>query len=200
MRVRTRIAATMAACLLAATGPAVAAEQGSTDHRSLMAAQADLFSNGSFEEPPVPPGTFLNLPAGKSIGPWTVESGSVDLIGSGYWEAADGGQSVDLNGLGSGRISQTFATLPQQQYTLTYSLAGNPNGLPPVKTGTVSINGETVQTFVFDATGKTRSDMGYQTQTVNFTATSSATTLTFTSTTLGANGPVIDKVKICGCS
>ncbi|MDX2936980.1 choice-of-anchor C family protein [Streptomyces ipomoeae] len=200
MPVRTRLAALAAVCLLAGTGSAVAAERGGTASLSAVSVQAELFSNGSFETPTVREGAALYLPAGQTIGPWLVASGSVDHIGPGYWQAADGVQSLDLNGLGPGAVSQTFATIPQQRYTLTYALAGNPNGLPTVKTGRVVINGETVQDFIFDATGKTRANMGWETRTVNFTATSSSTTLTFESTTIGPNGPAIDNVKICGCS
>lgn len=63
-----------------------------------MAADAGDVGNGSFETPVVSRGRFWALGTGRSIGPWTVTAGSVDLTGSGFWQAADGVRSVDLSG------------------------------------------------------------------------------------------------------
>jgi choice-of-anchor C domain-containing protein len=155
------------------------------------------FGDGSFELPAVPAGSFTDYVAGQSIGPWDVTKGSVDLIGPRFWAAAEGDQSLDLNGYGAGAVSQTFATSPGTRYRVNYSLAGNPDAGPVVKTGRVLINGVDAQDFTFNITGKTRVDMGYSAETFEFTATLPQTTLTFDSTTLGsAAGPVIDAVTI----
>lgn len=154
------------------------------------------FSNGSFEAPTAPAAAFTTVGLGQSIGPWTVTQGNVDLIGAGFWAAADGDQSVDLDGTVAGAVSQAFATKPGTTYTVTYSLAGNPAGGPSTKTGSVVVNGRDVQDFSFDTTGKTYLDMGYETDEVTFLATSPSTTLTFASTTPGAYGPVLDNVSV----
>ena len=154
------------------------------------------FSDGSFETPTAPPGSFSTVGLGQSIGPWTVTQGNVDLIGAGFWAAADGDQSVDLDGAVAGAVSQTFATKPGTTYTVTYSLAGNPAGGSTTKTGSVLINKQDVQDFSFDTTAKTFLDMGYETDQVTFLATSPSTTLTFESTTPGAYGPVLDNVRV----
>ncbi|WP_158795128.1 choice-of-anchor C family protein [Streptomyces sp. NRRL S-337] len=157
-----------------------------------------VLADGSLETPRVKPNTFQTFTAGQFLGPWKVTSGSVDLKDAGYWQAAKGKQSMDLNGNGTGAVSQTFATVTGTAYTVTYALAGNSDGqAPAVKTGTVLIDGQNVQDLSFDATGKTHTDMGYVTRQVHFVATGKSTTLTFASTTPNSDGgPVIDDVTV----
>ena len=154
------------------------------------------FGDGSFETPLAPAGSFTTVMAGQTIGPWTVTRGSVDLVGAGFWAAADGDQSVDLSGIQAGTVAQTFATKPGTRYLVSYALAGNPGGLPTVKTGLVRVNGFDVQDFSFDTAGKTMTDMGYTTQTFEFVASFPQTTLSFASTTFSAFGPVLDAVSV----
>ncbi|GAB3988428.1 hypothetical protein GCM10029978_110790 [Actinoallomurus acanthiterrae] len=85
-------------------------------------------ADGSFENPVVTPGTFRTFDAGQLIGPWRVTSGSVDLIGAGFWQASDGRQSLDLSGRSAGGVAQTFATRPGVMYEVIYALAGNSRG------------------------------------------------------------------------
>src|SRR2546421_3026708 len=56
--------------------------------------------NGSFETGATPPfgGAFIPAPDSTSIPGWTVQSGSVDYIGSDTWQAADGSRSLDMSG------------------------------------------------------------------------------------------------------
>lgn len=165
-------------------------------------AAVSRFDDGSFESPNVQPHTFVEYAAGQAFGPWRVTSGTVDLIGAGYWQAAEGDQSLDLNGIDAGSASQTFTTKPGARYTVTYSLAGNPelDRVPPLKTGKVLIDGQNVQDFSFDVTGKTNAKMGYVRRQVTFVATGRTTTLTFASTTLhSATGPVVDDVLVERC-
>jgi choice-of-anchor C domain-containing protein len=169
------------------------------------------FSDGSFETPVVTPGIFQDLGQGQSIGPWTVTAGLVDLIGAGYWQAADGVQSVDLNGQTAsipgepGAVSQTFPTTPLFAYEVSFALAGNPLSQdsplagPLTKTGEVLVNGQIVKKFSFNVTGKSPADMGYVTEEFTFLATGTSTTLEFASTNPGEGGPVIDNVSVESC-
>jgi len=168
-------------------------------------------SDGSFETPVVTPGTFADLSQGQSIGPWTVTAGLVDLIGAGYWQAADGIQSVDLNGQTAsipgapGTVSQTFTTTPLFAYQVSFALAGNPlsqgdpTAGPLTKTGQALINGQVVKKFSFNVTGKSPTNMGYVTKEFTFLATGTSTTLEFASTNPGEGGPVIDNVRVQSC-
>ena len=155
--------------------------------------------NGSFETPVVTPGTFQTFVAGMSMGAWTVSQGTVDLIGSGFWQATDGMQSLDLNGGQTGGVTQTFTTVPLLKYRVTYKLAGNPASGPTVKTGAVVANGGVIQNFSFDITGKSFTNMGYVGKETHFIATGLSSTLEFRSTNAGAFGPVIDEVEVVSC-
>ncbi|MEU5104542.1 MULTISPECIES: choice-of-anchor C family protein [unclassified Streptomyces] len=157
------------------------------------------------EYPTAPANAFTTLSSGQSIGPWKVTRGAVDLIGAGFWQAAEGNQSVDLNATEPGTVAQTFRTTAGQRYTVTYSLAANPASGPAVKTGSVLIDGQNFQDFSFNSTGKSFANMGYVTHEVTFVANGTTTTLGFTSTVAGSYGPVIDDVQVepccqCGCS
>jgi choice-of-anchor C domain-containing protein len=160
---------------------------------------ATAFGDGGFETPVVAPHTFVTIFAGQPIGPWTVTSGNVDLIGAGFWQAAAGVQSLDLDGGQAGAVSQTFATSPLFAYEVSFALAGNPVDLPVVKTGQVIVNGQVALNFSFDTTGKTEANMGYVHREFAFKATGNATTIEFASTTAGAFGPVIDDVQVEPC-
>lgn len=184
------VAVTVAALLSAGSGLALAAP---------AAAAVSRFDDGSFEYPAAPVNAFTTVGAGQSIGPWKVTGGAVDLIGAGFWQAAEGDQSVDLNGSQPGAIAQTFATTAGQRYTVTYSLAANPEGGPAVKTGRVLLDGQNIQDFSFDSTGRTRPAMGYVTRQVTFVAGAASTTIGFASTVAGAYGPVIDDVRVQSC-
>lgn len=158
------------------------------------------FSNGSFENPVVVPNTFQRFFIGESIGAWEVSQGNVDLIGAGFWQAADGVQSLDLDGgVVQGGVTQEFITVPLLKYKVRFKLAGNVDQGPAIKTGQVLVNGHVIENFSFDITGKTRANMGYVSEEAYFIATSLSTTLTFRSTTGSGYGPVIDKVTVKNC-
>lgn len=107
-------------------------------------ASASSFSDGNFSSPSGG-GTFTTYfadgsGAGATFGPWTVTSGSIDLIG-GYWQSPTvNGGSVDLDGDSPGAISQSFTATPGA-YNLTFFLSGNPDGLPDTKSMTVALDG-----------------------------------------------------------
>lgn len=166
-------------------------------------APASVIVNGSFEN-----GNFTNagydtLSAGSTaITGWTVGTGNIDWVHNSYWQASDGSRSVDLNGLTAGGLSQTFATVIGQQYTVTFDLAGNPEGggSLAVKTLDVEATGNAAQSYTFTNTGSTtNANMGWTGQTYTFIAVGSSTTLTFRSTTTTAPpfyGPVLDNVVV----
>ncbi|MFB6894477.1 choice-of-anchor C family protein [Kitasatospora sp. NPDC056327] len=186
---RTRIAVT--ALLVAGATVLSVPAQAAGGNRALS-----RFDDGSFETPKAPANSFTGLTAGQSIGPWSVTAGSVDLIGAGFWQAAEGDQSLDLNGGNSGTVAQSFTTVPGTTYSVTYALAGNPAGGPALRTGRVLIDGQNFQDFSFDVTGRTAAAMGYVGRQFGFVAQGTSTTLSFASTVAGAYGPVIDNVQV----
>jgi choice-of-anchor C domain-containing protein len=155
-------------------------------------------TNGSFEAGNYVDGGggFEQLNAGDtSITGWTVDSGSVDWIGT-YWPAPDGTMSIDMSGADAGTISQTLATTIGNTYTVSFLLSGNPAGDPSVKTLDVSATGGIVNHYTFDTTGSTLTTMTWTPETYTFFATTSSTKLSFISTTAGAFGPAIDNVTV----
>jgi choice-of-anchor C domain-containing protein len=158
------------------------------------------FADGSFEWGAAQPGWFDRYFAPATMGGWSVTQGSVDLSGAGFWETADGDQSLDLDGaVERGGVAQTFHTVPLLTYRVTYALAGNPASGPIVKTGKVLANGDVIQNFSFDITGKSLTNMGYVTRQTYFLATGHSATLEFRSTTGSGFGPVIDDVRVDSC-
>ena len=154
----------------------------------------NLISNGSFELGQDPGPNFTPLSIGATnITDWTVIE-PVDYIG-GTWVASDGNRSVDLSELSAGRIEQTFNTIVGENYTVTFDLAGNPIGGPIVKSMTVLAAGDSAN-FTFDTTGRSTSNMGWETNTWMFTATGSTTTLSFISNTNTNAGPALDNVSV----
>jgi len=155
----------------------------------------NLIQNGSFETATVNPGPFLQLNAGSTvITGWTVSQGSIDYIGT-YWQASDGGRSLDIHGSWIGKIEQTFNTTIGATYRVTFDLAGNPNASPIIKDMRVSAGGSSAD-FSFDITGKSPSNVGWVSKSWDFTANSTTTTLEFIGLGSGTNGPALDNVSV----
>jgi choice-of-anchor C domain-containing protein len=148
--------------------------------------------NRSFENG-AEPGEFTVLPSGsKAIDGWTVAGGNIWYVGSKWQHAAEGLRSVGLPC--GGGISQTIETVPDQQYEIRFSMAGDPNTRPAVKTLTVTFGDEN-RTFTFDTTGRSLRDMGWQARFWVFTARARTTTVTFLSPKAGCSTPAVDNVR-----
>ncbi|WP_299540337.1 DUF642 domain-containing protein [uncultured Streptomyces sp.] len=157
--------------------------------------------DSGFESPVVPPpAPFTMYAAGQSVGPWAVGGDTVDLVSDRLWDAAEGDQSLDLNGIGPGSVSQRISTLPLTSYVVTFELAGNPGPGPDVKTGELLVDGAVLTSFSFDTAPHDFRSMGYEKQTAVFTTLlDTSVTLTFASTNPSAGGPVIDDVRVRSC-
>lgn len=169
-------------------------------------AAVNLVANGSFEDST--PGytgslNFQTVSAGDPfITGWTVSQGSVDLIGT-YWQAAEGINSVDMDGNGQGQIYQNVSLVSGQQYLLTFNIAGNPDDCPGPLSCTKNLDlqvGVSVanQQYSFTVDGtQTHSAMGYVLESLTFTANSTGLVpLTFSSLTTGSYGVVLDNVSV----
>lgn len=167
----------------------------------VSAAAAPDVTNGSFETgttPPVPPG-FIWLTAGDitSIASWTVSAGTVDYVGT-LWQAADGVKSIDLNGTSAGAVRQSITTEVGKTYKVTFSLSGNPEGPDGIKTMTADVGAAAIPFDYTVGPSNTLVDMKWASKSFTFVAAAVTTVLTFTSssTTAGAFGPVLDKVRV----
>jgi len=164
------------------------------------AAYADginLVTNGNFTANGTPSPFTTVFAEGSGISDWTVESGSVDLIGT-YWQGPlfpTGGNSIDMDGDSPGSISQSFSDTPGQVYTVTFYLSGNPDGPPTTKTLDVSVD-STSETFYYTIGDNSHTSMDYVEESFTFTGTG-PDTLTFTSGDNGSPyGPVIGHVSV----
>jgi choice-of-anchor C domain-containing protein len=164
------------------------------------AAAAAVFQDG-FESPLAPVGSFAPFFAGQQMGQWTVTRDDVHLIGAGFWQNAEGSQSLDLDGGLAGAIATKIKITPLLSYKVSYALAGNPASGPAIKTGKVLVNGNVAQSFSFDITGKSLSNMGYVRKSfLVLLTTASSLRLEFSSTTTPSGfGPVIDDVRVESC-
>src|SRR3989344_4385136 len=154
-------------------------------------------TNGSFETG-TDPGAFATLvPGDTDITDWTVVSGTLDYIGT-YWQASDGTRSIDMNGTDAGSISQVLTTVVGATYDVSFDISGNPDGGVALKELSVSANGDLAQNYSYDTfvEGNTTADMKWASSTYSFVATTTSTTLTFTSLIAGAFGPALDNVLI----
>jgi choice-of-anchor C domain-containing protein len=167
-------------------------------------AYAAPFTNGSFEVGPDPGGFTTLLGGNTSITGWTVDSfsgpSSIDYIGS-YWVAGDPVRSIDLNGDHVGGISQTFDTVVNQTYNVSFQLSGNPDFNPLPKTLDVFTTGNPTVSFTFTNTSNSTTSMDWVPESFTFKATSGLTTIDFRSTTLMPEGcpcfgPALDNVNV----
>jgi DNA-binding beta-propeller fold protein YncE len=130
--------------------------------------------------------------------------------------------AVDLNSCSEGYIYQTVQTIPGTEYSLRFNYSGNnytrPDNTTFIKTFSVSITNSsdfTFKNYSFDISpfmkyytlliGPTYEDMGWQYDTITFTASSTSSIIKFESTcdSCGCFGPIIDNVCIysptCRC-
>jgi type IV pilus assembly protein PilA len=153
----------------------------------------ELVADGSFETP-VASSPFSTFYAPTALGPWTLASGSIDLIYD-YWPGADGRQSVDLSGLTAGLLTQSLATTVGKTYNIALLVAANADCAPATKQLAIQWNGTTVATTsVSSPAAKAGSPWTAVTATV--AATTSTSTLGLQSLTNSACGPAIDAVTV----
>jgi len=154
--------------------------------------------NGSFEEDQgIAVGSYVPVPAGDaSITGWTIGGGGVDWIES-YWTASDGSRSLDLNRLAAGSILQTFTTIANAWYNVTFDMAANPDGGSLPKSLMVITEGGLVGTYQSSANPKLGN---WDAKFGAFQADADgSTTLVFTSMTPAADngfGPALDNVVV----
>jgi choice-of-anchor C domain-containing protein len=151
--------------------------------------------NGGFESPPAGERWQVFF-AGTDIPGWTVESGTVEVVGA-YWQAASGGQSLDLSGIFdlAGTIYQDLSTTPGRFYQIRFALAGNPDNAA-VKSLKVFWDTNTLATLDFDTTGHSAADMGWVYYEYTVIAAGPVSRLKFQSLTFNALGPVLDDISV----
>jgi choice-of-anchor C domain-containing protein len=170
---------------------------------SVGAVSANLVTNGGFETITPPwTGTYVTLsPVDTDITPWSIDSGSIDLINS-YWQPASGSYSIDLAGNAKGTIGQDLATTPGGKYDLSFMMAGNPDSTKGIKAVEVFWGGASQGTFTFDTTGNSAGSMGWLPKgKTGLVATGATTKLQFVDVTGGSAistpyGAALDSISV----
>jgi choice-of-anchor C domain-containing protein len=137
---------------------------------------ANLIRNGSFEgrETSLPANIHTLAPGQSDLTGWDIIEKPIDHIGPQRWRAAHGTHCLDMDG----GIRQIVSTEPGQAYELSFQMAGNVEVAPPHKKLQVLIDDDP-HVFEFDASGHTRTELGWQTQRIQFTAAGTQVVLTF---------------------
>jgi choice-of-anchor C domain-containing protein len=143
-------------------------------------------------------GTFDVNPGSPELSPWTIGGNGIDHFTRSFWQPQQGWQSVDLAAHACGSIGQTIPTKNGTGYTVRWWMAGDPNGLPVIKTMKVSVNGTVLKTVTFNTTGKTLANMGWAAGSATFTATGSTSEVVFSDadSPCTAFGPALDSVSV----
>lgn len=142
---------------------------------------------------------YTTFSSGKLIGPWKVDSGSVDVNVGYYSTPPASGNSVDLNGSAAGSISQTVKLVPGKTYTLTFLMSGNWSSFSSTaRSVNVSIGSWSQNVSMNRPSGWSRTNMGWQTKTYQFVASTTSEVLKIKSNSTGTSsyGPVIAKVEL----
>jgi len=164
------------------------------------ASAAELIVNGGFENPKIASPCCNTVPT-DSLPGWNVPTGNVNVVNGTFGStggnlAYAGSQYLDLVGEGSiGSLSQTFNTVADQVYTLTFAYSHNLFSGPGGAAALITINGLTFDK-VMHRTGST-TDLDWLTYSRVFTATGPTTTLGFDNRAGGINGGIfLDAVSV----
>lgn len=166
---------------------------------STMSSATELLTNGGFEQPAVS-GTCCTTSPTDPLPGWLVTPDINVVIGTFQSSAGnlakEGNQYLDLVGQsGTGGISQSFATVLGQMYTLSFWYSHNLfNSAVGSASGSFSVG--SLNGIVSHSTGS-NSNLDWQRYSGNFTGTGSPLTLSFNNLTGGrAEGLLLDQVSV----
>lgn len=193
----------------AAVHPTSTENVAATPTTTAPSAPDPIVDNGSFELPVVTVGNVTLFTSTTPLPGWQVVGapGNVGVVSASYGQgglrfpAAEGAQWMDLTGLTNTAtgITQAIATSPGAHYTLGFQFGNivNPGGVFGTTSSVeVSVNGQVVRT-VTNALGAGQGVLVWQDVSVNFTASSASTTISFLNRDPGTdNSNGIDAVTV----
>ena len=163
----------------------------------------NLIHNGGFESGPAQPdcGWVIVGTTSSALGPWQVIQANVDRVRLSpmcgpveSWVSYLGEYTVDLDGaVPGGTISQTIPTEAGREYRLSLQLTAN-CGPGAIKAISVTAGNDSAQ---FSTTCQSGYPQPWRSLAMTFSATGTSTTVTIRSlSSSGANGPIIDDVRV----
>ena len=141
---------------------------------TVSVAQANLITNGSFEQPVIP---YADVEIFTSIEGWTTTYGfSVEIQArdSGGGTPYEGDQLIELDGLESSNIIQDVATVNGENYQLSFAYAGRPEAPSGLNEIDVYWNN-----MLLDQLRRSAGLTDWEVKTYTVTATSDSTSLEF---------------------
>lgn len=173
-------------------------EEESDDTSEEASDDKNLISDGGFENPDNGETPYRAYGRGK-IGAWTIENGSVDIVGP-YWRASEGDQSLDLSGMqeNPGTISQEIHTTPMRQYRIRFSMAANPEPADIENTKKMKIywGDQALKTFEVSGKGHDFLNVGWTTYEIKVYSNEPVMKLSFESLTNTPCGPILDDISV----
>ena len=139
---------------------------------------------------------WVKREAGTSFGGWRVDvdCNGIAQVGSfGRPLAQEGAQSVELNFLARGGISQTLATVPGQFYRLTFLMAGQTDAGPNEKPMRIDWGGVAQQTVTWN---RSAAQSKWVPHSVLLRASAASTVLHFLGLPDVDGGPYLDAVSV----
>lgn len=163
---------------------------------------ADLLTNGGFEassSTTTTPTGWTQIGLMQGVMPYSMFPTMPVYQGANFYDI--GGIANPLPNVGDG-IEQTVSTVIGASYTLSFGLSSE-DGTDPAENLNVLLNGTTLHTYTLVSTFVPFAGP-WMTETLNFTATSSSTTVAFTVTPtmgsgnadLGNNDPLLDGITL----
>ena len=144
-----------------------------------------------------------NAPVGASFTgdsgiEWSIPIGNVDLVVDDHLTAAEGVQSLNLNGFEQGAIEASINFPAIGNYTLIFALSKNPTGVDVAKLSVTLDSVELLDSPYSYDSSNSAGDMAYRYISVNFSVASAGLhSLRFTSLNEGSGfGPMIDDISI----
>ena len=135
-----------------------------------------------------------------SLTGWTVTNGSVETDVTvptfGAPTASGNPQNLDLDGNSAGTISQSFATIVGQTYSLDFFYSNNVYGSGAA--ATVTVSDSSLAPSVITHSGAAYGSLGWQSFDATFVANSTSSTLTFASNDPASSteGILLDNVSV----
>jgi hypothetical protein len=160
-----------------------------------------LLLDGDFDRMPDIGSQYSEYFKGEPFAPgWHVTKGSIDFNGSTGWgpAAPNNACTVDLDGIDPGGLtSRGFATTPNSAYTVTFLFSGNGGEPPQIKRMLVEAAGRS-HLFTWDLSQGDAEGGEWSTESWDFTAVSSSTTVTFVSRDrrTSSRGAVIGDISV----
>lgn len=171
------------------------------------AGAASIISDGGFETPGAPTGSYIQYLGGQTIGAaWTVVGNDVVVVNTSYTEspiqfnAEEGDNSLDLTGAGNSGptngVMQTITTTAGQEYEISFyvgTASGNASYNAPA-TDNLNVGIVVLPETNFNTTTNA---INWERFTYDFVANGSSTTITFTNGASAAtNEAGLDNVSV----